>query len=190
MVTVTVQKNVVDMEGGETLYAFAATAETEEQAVLYACLYASMVEYGLTAQKWQPSDLPFPKEQLYQFIQPATLYQLEAIYPDTITTAYANANAYIQSYIGAMFDVNAILDSGETTTTANTLRLALCLSTAIFILSSTPQYSDVVKQLNDQLSLLLRGLKSGQRNFGKSAIVGEPNVRVAVVSLSKEKNRP
>lgn len=190
MWTVTVQKTVIDSDGSEILYAFVASAETEEAATVYACLYASMVEYGMSAQKWQPSEMAFPKEQLYQFIQPSTLTQLENIYPDVVATAYMNAQAYVQSYVGAMFDIDAMLVSGDTTSTALTLRLALCISTATFVLSSTPQFSDVVKQLNDQLLFLLRGLKSGQRNFGKAAIVGDPNVRLAVVSLSKNSNKP
>lgn len=191
MFTVTVQKTVIDEATSEELvYVYSATAHTEEVAMQLVCVYASMVEYGMVAEKWEPSEMAFPREQLYQFITPIMLQQLEEIYPDTVATAYMNANAYVQSYIGNMFSVDAILAAGQNTSTDLTLRLALCISTATFILSTTPQYSDVVKQLNDQLLLLLKGLKSGQRNFGKHAIPAEPNVRVEVVSLSKNVSRP
>lgn len=190
MYKVTVQKTVVNNEGEETLYTFTATAKTSESATRFASIYASMVEYGLTADKWQPNDLPFPKEQLYQFIQPAMLENLEAMYPDAVVTAYQNALAYVQSYIGAMFNVEEILEEGGTTSTALTLRLALAIQTAVFLLASSPQYSEATELHNQQVHTLLRGLKSGQRNFGKSAVEGDPNVRVAIVNLNKTGAKP
>ena len=109
----TVQKTVVDpATGDETLYTFSASAATQEVALRYACTYASMVEYGLVAQKWEPTDMAFPREQLYQFIQPNQLEIIERMYPDAVTTAYQNAMAYVQSYIGAMFDVDTMLATG------------------------------------------------------------------------------
>lgn len=189
MWTASVQKTVINGDE-EILYVFSASAETEDAAVQLACVYASMVEYGMVAQKWEPTDMAFPREQLYQFITPQLLSQLESMYEDTVPTAYRNALAYVQSYVGAMFNIDEMLANGGTTSTDLTLQLALCISTATFILSASPQYSDVVKQLNEQLLLLLKGLKSGQRNFGKNAIAGDPNVRVEVVSLSKIWRKP
>lgn len=191
MFTATVHKTVTDeTTGDELLYVYSATADTEEAATLLACVYASMVEYGMTADKWRPTDMAFPREQLYQFIQPATLENLERMYPDVIATGYMNAMAYVQSYFGNMFDVDAMLASDDTSSTALTLRLALCISTVTFILASSPQYSETIEMQNKQLHYLLRGLKSGQRNFGKAAIAADPNVRVGVVNLVKQGNKP
>lgn len=190
MYRVTVQKTVVDSTGDEILYTYVATGETLEAATQEACVYASMIEYGLTAQKWQPSELAFPREQLYQFIQPSQLDILEQMYPDAVVSAYNNALAYVQSYIGAMFNVEEILEAGGTTSTAMTLRLALAIQTAIFLLASSPQYSETIETHNRQLHTLLRGLKSGGRNFGKSAEIAEPNMRVAIVNLTKTGAKP
>lgn len=174
----------------DVLYTFVATAETEELATQYAIIYASMVEYGITAEQWAPGAMAFPKEQLYQFIQRDTLAMIEGMYPDAVATAYANAKAYVQSYIGAMFDVDAMLASGDTTSTMLTLRLALCLCTASYVLAVAPQYSDTVIRHQDQMHLLLKGLKSGQRNMGKAGIPAEPNVRIGVVNLSNQGSKP
>ncbi len=189
MYSVTVQKTFVDSDGVEVVYAYTFEDEDERVAVMNARMYASMVEYGFELRKWRPEDLAFPKEQLYQFIQPAVLRQLENIYPDVVRTGYASAKAYVQSYIGAMFDIDAMLEEGDPLS-LHSLRLALCVSTAIFVLSSTPQYSDVVKQLGEHLTLMLRGLKSGHRNMGKETIPGDPNVRCSAVSLGKNGKRP
>lgn len=190
MWTITVQKTVPDSEGNDIQYAFAASAFDEAIAEMYVCAYASMVEYGLSAQRWAPGEMAFPREQLYQFIQRDVLATLEAMYENTVPTAYANAMAYIQSYFGNMYDIDAMLSSGDTSSTALTLRLALCISTVIFILASSPNYSETVETHNKQLHFLLRGLKSGQRNMGKAGIAAEPNVRLSVVSLSKIGSRP
>jgi len=191
MFNVSVQKTFTDAVTDDSLlYTYSATAATQEEAVALCCMYASMVEYGVVAAKWKPSDMAFPREQLYQFVQPATLNILENVYPDVVKTAYMNATAYVQSYLGAMFDIDAMLASGDTSSTALTLRLALCISTVTFILASSPQYSETIEQHNKQLHHLLRGLKSGQRNFGKAAIAGEPNVRVEIVTLSNKGARP
>ena len=128
--------------------------------------------------------------ELYQFIQPQQLANIEAMYPDAVATAYQSALAYVQSYIGAMFDITAMLDSEDTSSTALTLRLALAICTATYILSSSPQFSEVIELQNKQLHTLLRGLKSGNRNFGKAAIAGEPNVRVQVVKLERTGAKP
>lgn len=176
--TVTVDKTVIEADESETVYTYSSTRVLEADAKSDTIIYASMVEYGLIAEHWQPNDLAFPREQLYQFIQPSTLTQLEAMYSDVVITAYNNALAYVQSYIGAMFDVEAMLEAGGSTQTALTLRLALCLSTVTFILASSPQYSEVILFHDKQLHALLRGLKSGNRSFGKNSIVGDPNVRV------------
>lgn len=187
----TVQKTVVDpATGDETLYTFSASAATQEAALRYACTYASMVEYGLVAQKWEPTDMAFPREQLYQFIQPNQLEIIERMYPDAVTTAYQNAVAYVQSYIGAMFDVDTMLATGGTTSTALTLRLALCLKTVVYILASSPQYSETIEMHERQITMLLRGLKIGNRNMGKYGVAGDPNVRVSVVSLQKTGAKP
>lgn len=188
--TVSVERTVIELDESETVYAYASTQVDEVDAEALVIMYASMIEYGLIAEHWQPQELAFPKEQLYQFIQPATLANLEAMYSDTVITAYNNAVAYVQSYIGAMFDVEVMLDTGGSTQTALTLRLALCLSTVTFILASSPQYSDVIMQQDKQLHYLLRGLKSGSRSFGKDAVVGDPNVRVTSVSLMNKGARP
>lgn len=190
MYSVTVQKVAVDAEGDEILYTFTANGDTQAEADYMACIYASMVEYGLLADKWQPSEMAFPREQLYQFIQPSQLHIIESMYPDAVATAYQNALAYVQSYIGAMFNVDEILASDDTTSTSLTLRLALAIQTAIFLLASSPQYAETTELHNKQLHQLLRGLKSGQRNFGKSAVIGEPDVRVAVVNLTKTGAKP
>lgn len=191
MVNVTVQKTVVDdITGEELLYVYTATAETEALAMQQACIYASMIEYALLADKWTPREMAFPREQLYQFIQPATLEQLENMYPDAVSSAYSNALAYVSSYFGNMFDIDAMLGSGDTTATALTLRLCLCISTVTFLLASSPQYSEVIEQQNKQLHFLLRGLKSGSRNFGKAAIAAEPNVRVDVITPLAKTQRP
>ncbi len=187
---VTVQKPVIDETGDEILYTFTATALTSEEATYLARVYASMVEYGLTAEKWQPDELPFPREQLYQFIQPTQLEVLEQMYPDAVPSAYQNALAYVQSYIGAMFNVDEILASGDSSSTALTLRLALAIQTAIYLLASSPQYAETTELHSKQVNTLLRGLKSGQRNFGKNAVEGDPNVRVAIVTLTKNSAKP
>ena len=190
--TVSAEKTVLEDEETETetVYTFAHNSILEADAENICIVYASMIDYGLIAEHWQPKDLAFPREQLYQFVQPQTLAQLEAVYPDVVITAYNNAIAYVQSYIGAMFDIAVMLENGGTTHTDMTLRLALCLSTVTFILASSPQYSDVIMQQDKQLHYLLRGLKNGNRSFGKNAVVGEPNVRVVAVSLSKLGIRP
>lgn len=191
MWTTTVQKTVSDPStGDEILYTFSANGETEEAATSLACMYASMVEYGMDSQKWKPEGMAFPREQLYQFIQPAQLENIERMYPDAVDTAYQNAIAYIASYMGNMFDLEAMLNSGDSSSTALTLRLALAISTVTFILASSPQYSDTIELHNRQLHMLLRGLKSGQRNFGKNGISAEPNVRVQVVTLEKTGAKP
>lgn len=187
----TVQKTVVDpATGDETLYTFSASAATQEMALRYACTYASMVEYGMVADKWQPKDMAFPREQLYQFIQPSQLENIESMYPDAVATAYQSALAYVQSYIGNMFDVDAMLSSESTTSTALTLRLALAISTVTYVLASSPQYSEVIELHNRQLQTLLRGLKAGSRNMGKDGIVADPNVRTTVVKLQKTGAKP
>lgn len=189
MYTVTVQRTISDGQE-ETLYTFTAIGNTLSEATDGACVYASMVEYGLVAEKWEPGEMAFPREQLYQFIQPSQLEILEQMYPDAVPTAYQNALAYVQSYVGAMFNVDEILAAQDTTSTGLTLRLALAIQTAIFLLASSPQYAETTELHNKQLHMLLRGLKSGSRNFGKNAVVGDPEVRVGVVALTKTGARP
>ena len=186
----TAQKTVVDPSGDEILYTYSAEASTSELALQQVCVYASMVEYGMVADKWQPKDMAFPREQLYQFIQPSQLENIESMYPDAVATAYQSALAYVQSYIGNMFDVDAMLSSDSTTSTALTLRLALAISTVTYVLASSPQYSEVIELHNRQLQTLLRGLKAGSRNMGKDGLVAEPNVRATVVKLQKTGAKP
>lgn len=186
----TAQKTVVDPSGDEVLYTYSAEASTSELALQQVCIYASMVEYGMVADKWQPKDMAFPREQLYQFIQPSQLENIESMYPDAVATAYQSALAYVQSYIGNMFDVDAMLSSESTTSTALTLRLALAISTVTYVLASSPQYSEVIELHNRQLQTLLRGLKAGSRNMGKDGIVADPNVRATVVKLQKTGAKP
>lgn len=186
----TAQKTVVDPSGDEILYIYSAEASTSELALQQVCIYASMVEYGMVADKWQPKDMAFPREQLYQFIQPSQLENIESMYPDAVATAYQSALAYVQSYIGNMFDVDAMLSSESTTSTALTLRLALAISTVTYVLASSPQYSEVIELHNRQLQTLLRGLKAGSRNMGKDGIVADPNVRATVVKLQKTGAKP
>lgn len=186
----TAQKTVVDPSGDEILYTYSAEASTSELALQQVCIYASMVEYGMVADKWQPKDMAFPREQLYQFIQPSQLENIESMYPDAVATAYQSALAYVQSYIGNMFDVDAMLSSESTTSTALTLRLALAISTVTYVLASSPQYSEVIELHNRQLQTLLRGLKAGSRNMGKDGITADPNVRATVVKLQKTGAKP
>lgn len=186
----TAQKTVVDPSGDEILYTYSAEAPTSELALQQVCIYASMVEYGMVADKWQPKDMAFPREQLYQFIQPSQLENIESMYPDAVATAYQSALAYVQSYIGNMFDVDAMLSSESTTSTALTLRLALAISTVTYVLASSPQYSEVIELHNRQLQTLLRGLKAGSRNMGKDGIIADPNVRATVVKLQKSGAKP
>lgn len=186
----TAQKTVVDPSGDEILYTYSAEAPTSELALQQVCIYASMVEYGMAADKWQPKDMAFPREQLYQFIQPSQLENIESMYPDAVATAYQSALAYVQSYIGNMFDVDAMLSSESTTSTALTLRLALAISTVTYVLASSPQYSEVIELHNRQLQTLLRGLKAGSRNMGKDGIIADPNVRATVVKLQKTGAKP
>lgn len=186
----TAQKTVVDPSGDEVLYTYSAEASTRELALQQVRIYASMVEYGMVADKWQPKDMAFPREQLYQFIQPSQLENIESMYPDAVATAYQSALAYVQSYIGNMFDVDAMLSSESTTSTALTLRLALAISTVTYVLASSPQYSEVIELHNRQLQTLLRGLKAGSRNMGKDGILADPNVRATVVKLQKTGAKP
>ena len=186
----TAQKTVVDPSGDEVLYTYSAEASTRELALQQVRIYASMVEYGMVADKWQPKDMAFPREQLYQFIQPSQLENIESMYPDAVATAYQSALAYVQSYIGNMFDVDAMLSSESTTSTALTLRLALAISTVTYVLASSPQYSEVIELHNRQLQTLLRGLKAGSRNIGRDGIIAEPNVRATVVKLQKTGAKP
>lgn len=186
----TAQKTVVYPSGDEILYTYSAEAPTSELALQQVCIYASMVEYGMVADKWQPKDMAFPREQLYQFIQPSQLENIESMYPDAVATAYQSALAYVQSYIGNMFDVDAMLSSESTTSTALTLRLALAISTVTYVLASSPQYSEVIELHNRQLQTLLRGLKAGSRNMGKDGIIADPNVRATVVKLQKTGAKP
>lgn len=186
----TAQKTVVDPSGGEVLYTYSAEASTRELALQQVRIYASMVEYGMVADKWQPKDMAFPREQLYQFIQPSQLENIESMYPDAVATAYQSALAYVQSYIGNMFDVDAMLSSESTTSTALTLRLALAISTVTYVLASSPQYSEVIELHNRQLQTLLRGLKAGSRNMGRDGIIADPNVRATVVKLQKTGAKP
>ena len=144
----------------------------------------------MVADKWQPKDMAFPREQLYQFIQPSQLENIESMYPDAVATAYQSALAYVQSYIGNMFDVDAMLSSESTTSTALTLRLALAISTVTYVLASSPQYSEVIELHNRQLQTLLRGLKAGSRNMGRDGIIADPNVRATVVKLQKTGAKP
>lgn len=190
MSRVTVQKTFIDSDGSEIVYTRTFTGDSVSQARELACIYASMVEYGLTAQKWQPSEMAFPREQLYQFIQPSQLDILEQMYPDAVATAYQNALAYVQSYVGAMFNVDEMLASGDTSSSALTLRLALAIQTAVYLLASSPQYAETIEMHKRDVGTLLRGLKSGQRNFGRNAIEGDPNVRVAIVNLTKTGAKP
>lgn len=190
MVIVTVQKTVEDVNGVETTYTYTAQAPTVEEATQRACLYASMVEYGLIADAWQPSEMAFPREQLYQFIQPSQLEILEQMYPEAVPVAYQNALAYVQSYIGNMFNVDEMLQADDTTSMSLTLRLALAIQTAVFLLASSPQYAETTEMHKKDVHALLAGLKSGRRNFGKQGIEAEPNVRVAVVSLRKTGAKP
>lgn len=186
----TAQKTVVDPSGDEVLYIYSAEASTREIALQQVRIYASMVEYGMVADKWQPKDMAFPREQLYQFIQPSQLENIESMYPDAVATAYQSALAYVQSYIGNMFDVDAMLSSESTTSTALTLRLALAISTVTYVLASSPQYSEVIELHNRQLQTLLRGLKAGSRNMGRDGIIADPNVRATVVKLQKTGAKP
>lgn len=182
MFTCTVSKTIEDEN-----YVFSANGATAAEAELYARTYASMVEYALAYDKYAPGAMFFPKENLYQFIAPQVLATLEAQFPMCVDVAYQNALAYVESYVGNMFDLPAMIASGDTSHTANTLRLILCLATAQFVLASTPQYADVTRQWNDQLLMMLRGLKQGSRNFGKNAIEAEPNARVEVVTLGNKR---
>lgn len=186
----TAQKTVVDPSGDEVLYTYSAEASTRELALQQVRTYASMVEYGMVADKWQPKDMAFPREQLYQFIQPSQLENIESMYPDAVAAAYQSALAYVQSYIGNMFDVDAMLSSESTTSTALTLRLALAISTVTYVLASSPQYSEVIELHNRQLQTLLRGLKAGSRNMGRDGIIADPNVRATVVKLQKTGAKP
>lgn len=186
----TAQKTVVAPSGDEVLYTYSAEATTRELALQQVRIYASMVEYGMVADKWQPKDMAFPREQLYQFIQPSQLENIESMYPDAVATAYQSALAYVQSYIGNMFDVDAMLSSESTTSTALTLRLALAISTVTYVLASSPQYSEVIELHNRQLQTLLRGLKAGSRNMGRDGIIADPNVRATVVKLQKTGAKP
>ena len=186
----TAQKTVVDPSGDGVLYTYSAEASTRELALQQVRIYASMVEYGMVADKWQPKDMAFPREQLYQFIQPSQLENIESMYPDAVATAYQSALAYVQSYIGNMFDVDAMLSSESTTSTALTLRLALAISTVTYVLASSPQYSEVIELHNRQLQTLLRGLKAGSRNMGRDGIIADPNVRATVVKLQKTGAKP
>lgn len=186
----TAQKTVVDPSGDEVLYTYSAEASTRELALQQVRIYASMVEYGMVADKWRPNDMAFPREQLYQFIQPSQLENIESMYPDAVATAYQSALAYVQSYIGNMFDVDAMLSSESTTSTALTLRLALAISTVTYVLASSPQYSEVIELHNRQLQTLLRGLKAGSRNMGRDGIIADPNVRATVVKLQKTGAKP
>lgn len=186
----TAQKTVVDPSGDEVLYTYSAEASTRELALQQVRIYASMVEYGMVADKWQPKDMAFPREQLYQFIQPSQLENIESMYPDAVAAAYKSALAYVQSYIGNMFDVDAMLSSESTTSTALTLRLALAISTVTYVLASSPQYSEVIELHNRQLQTLLRGLKAGSRNMGRDGIIADPNVRATVVKLQKTGAKP
>lgn len=186
----TAQKTVVDPSGDEVLYTYSAEASTRELALQQVRIYASMVEYGMVADKWQPKDMAFPREQLYQFIQPSQLENIESMYPDAVAAAYQSALAYVQSYIGNMFDVDAMLSSESTTSTALTLRLALAISTVTYVLASSPQYSEVIELHNRQLQTLLRGLKAGSRNMGRDGIIADPNVRATVVKLQKTGAKP
>ena len=186
----TAQKTVVDPSGDEVLYTYSAEASTRELALQQVRIYASMVEYGMVADKWQPKDMAFPREQLYQFIQPSQLENIESMYPDAVATAYQSALAYVQSYIGNMFDVDTMLSSESTTSTALTLRLALAISTVTYVLASSPQYSEVIELHNRQLQTLLRGLKAGSRNMGRDGIIADPNVRATVVKLQKTGAKP
>ena len=186
----TAQKTVVDPSGDEVLYIYSAEASTRGIALQQVRIYASMVEYGMVADKWQPKDMAFPREQLYQFIQPSQLENIESMYPDAVATAYQSALAYVQSYIGNMFDVDAMLSSESTTSTALTLRLALAISTVTYVLASSPQYSEVIELHNRQLQTLLRGLKAGSRNMGRDGIIADPNVRATVVKLQKTGAKP
>ena len=190
MYKATTTNTITDEAGNETLYTFTSYGLTEDEAVAAVVVYASMVEYGLVAERWQPGEMAFPREQLYQFIQPSQLSVLESMYPDCVATAYQNAVAYIQSYIGNMFDVEAILTTNEMTSTAYTLRLALLMQTAIFVLASSPQYAETTEMHNKQLHMLLRGLKAGSRNFGADATIAEPNARVQIVTLTKTGQKP
>ena len=81
----TAQKTVVDPSGDEILYTYSAEASTSELALQQVCIYASMVEYGMVADKWQPKDMAFPREQLYQFIQPSQLETVKACFNDPAT---------------------------------------------------------------------------------------------------------
>lgn len=192
MYNVTVQKTVTDPSTlEEILYTYSISTETQESAMYAARAYASMVEYGIDSLRWKPTEgMPFPREQLYQFIQRSQLETIEAMYPDAVTTAYANALAYVQSYIGNMFDIEAMLDNNGTSASAMTLRLALCLSTVTFILASSPQYAETIELHNKQLHTLLRGLKSGSRSMGNDGIIQEPDTRIVVVNLRNAGSRP
>lgn len=191
MYKVTANKTVIDPDTEDEIqYSYTSTAETEEDATNAVLLYVSMVEYGMIADKYAPKEMAFPREQLYQFIQRNQLDIIEGMYPDAVTTAYQNALSYVQSYIGNMFDVDAMLSADANSSTAQVLRLALCISTVTYILASSPQYAETIELHNRQLHGLLKGLKSGSRNMGKDGIVAEPNVRVSIVSLSKNNNRP
>lgn len=190
MYRVTVQKTVTDSSGDELLYTFSASAELQEDAERYAFSYASMVEYGIIAERWQPGEMAFPESQLLQFIQANTLEMLKAMYPDVIVTAYASALAYVKSYIGNMFDVDTMLENNDYSPLSMTLRTALCICTATYVLASSPQYSDTIEQHNKQLHCLLRGLKSGSRSMGKDGVIAEPDVRVSIVTLQKTGQMP
>lgn len=187
----TTQKTFVNNDDTETLYTFTALDTTAEEALFACTVYASMVEYGLIADKWQPTDdMFFPEDQLHQFIQPSQLNILKQMYPDCVAVAYQSALAYIQSYVGNMFDIDSIIANADGTSTAYTLRLALVIQTAIYLLASSPQYAETIELHNKQLHMLLRGLKSGGRNFGKDAEIADPNARVQIVTLSKTAQRP
>lgn len=182
MWTATVNKTFEDSDGSEIMYSFSATASTEQEAIDLVMLYVSMVEYGTLANEWAPGDMAFSREQLLQFIQRSQLENIEAMYPNVVANSYMNALSYIQTYIGNMFDVEAMLSSDDTSSSsAITLRLSLCLCTAIYVLASSPQYSDTIECHQKRLETLLKGLQRGSRNMGRQGIVAEPNVRAIVV---------
>lgn len=165
--TYTISKTFVDTDGTESVYSFSLNSDDEASAIAALCAYATAIEYGALLDKWVPSDMLFTYEDLYQFIQPQNLANIVQMNPTVVERSYASALAYVRSFIGSAYDIDTITES-DTTAAAQTLRLALCLSTSIFILGSAMQFSEVTQTWNIQLQDMLNGLRRGGRNMGKN----------------------
>lgn len=188
MWTVTINTTIVDPVTGEQIpYLFSAQAEEYNTAEYLARAYASMVEYGMLAEKWVPTDPFFPREALFQWISPQQLLQFEKMYPDCVAVSYSSALGYIYSQIGHLYDLDAIFEGDTDEGTARIMRWIMTVLTAYNISSPSANHSQSLQDNFDMVCKKVTEMKTGATTVYRAPLQEDPNAWGGVVNGNKYK---